>query len=151
MYGMKALLYTSEGKIISWLGRSHVFLIGDIPTIWSTTWEVNEWIEAKCLCPPGLCPPHDHPPCKGNDSCGHTGCGFHAATHPGPLWEFMFNVSGTLTGSKLDAGFIMALVEGGGEIAVHDGGFRAQYMRIIETFDYVEHLERAYRAMKQWG
>jgi len=44
---------------------------------------------------------------------------------------------------------IYALVEGGGEIAVHEEGFRAQYMRIVEIFEALEDLERAYSNIEE--
>jgi len=41
------------------------------------------------------------------------------------------------------------LVEGGGEIAVHEEGFRSQYMRVVEIFNTLEDLEQAYKEIKE--
>jgi len=131
MYGMKVLLQDKDGAIRSWY---------DFDFEKCTHWSLGSWQEATCWCRPEdlfPCAPHDRPP-----------CGFHAVTSTCRLRDFALAIQDD---TRLFARFtvIYALVEGGGEIAVHEEGFRAQYMRIVEIFEALEDLEQAYSNIKE--
>jgi len=141
MYGMKVLLRDGNGAIKSWFAKFS-------PTVWVP----GEWREAVCFCnctPSGrkhaFCLPHDHPPCQPIVEF-HAGCGFHAAT---VLYAFRGFVYGMLAPYVTRGAVVYALVEGGGEIAVHEEGFRSQYMRVVEIFNTLEDLKQAYNEIKE--
>jgi len=146
MYGMKVLLRDDNGALCSWFDRQRH----------PTTWVLGEWQEAECRCAATVSPdetarvkclPHDHPPCR---PCveTHAGCGFHAATSSYALEKFVHDML-NMTARVFDDLLVYALVEGGGDIAVHENGFRSQYMRIVETFETLWDLEQAYNKIKE--
>ena len=145
MYGMKVLLWDKDGTIKSWYGRYNS------PTIWTP----GEWQSAECRCESSVfgggyayCLDHDHPPCQPIEGKQHAGCGFHAVTSSRSLREFIYWTLDPYLRILGDA-VIYVLVEGGGDIAVHENGFRSQYMRIVETFETLWDLEQAYNKIKE--
>ena len=146
MYGMKVLLRDDDGVLCSWFDRQRH----------PTTWALGEWQEAECRCAAlvnlgeavlVLCLPHEHPPCRPLVAT-HAGCGFHAATSSSALGKFVHDILGGAARVFGDL-LVYALVEGGGDIAAHESGFRSQYMRIVETFETLWDLEQAYNKIKE--